>query len=74
MPMRRGLLAVVSVFACLLLPAPPAAAAPSLHETVIKSGLAYPWDIAFTPGGRMLVTKRPGASACTRAATGAAPC
>jgi glucose/arabinose dehydrogenase len=45
----------------MVLPAPPAAAAvPDLGTRVIRSGLDYPWDIAFTPGGRMLVTERPG--------------
>lgn len=42
------------------MPAPASAAAPALSSRIIRSGLDYPWDIAFTPGGRMLVTERPG--------------
>lgn len=58
--MRRRLipLAVALIFA--VLPAPPAAAAPMLGASTVQSGLAYPWDLAFTPNGRMLVTERPG--------------
>lgn len=40
---------------------PPAGVqAVSLTSTTVQSGLTYPWDIAFTPDGRMLVTERPG--------------
>ena len=28
--------------------------------TVIRSGLAHPWDLAFAPDGRMFVTERVG--------------
>lgn len=57
----RRVIAVVTVFATLFLPAPPAAAAaPQLRAATVRSGLVYPWDIAFAPGGRMLVTERPG--------------
>ena len=43
-------------------PAPSAAAAfvPRLTDQVIQSGLVTPWDLAFTPDGRMLVTERRG--------------
>jgi glucose/arabinose dehydrogenase len=42
------------------LPAPAAAAAPSLRSSVIQDGLQYPWDVDFAPGGQMFVTERPG--------------
>lgn len=57
----RRIVAVVTVLASLLLPAPPAAAdAPQLRAAVIRDGLMNPWDIAFAPDGKMLVTERPG--------------
>ena len=31
-----------------------------VETTVIQDGLAWPWDLAFTPDGRMFVTERPG--------------
>jgi glucose/arabinose dehydrogenase len=37
-----------------------AAAAPTLTDTVIQSGLSIPWDLAFAPDGRMFVTIRSG--------------
>lgn len=43
-----------------LLPQAALAAAPTLTTSVVKSGLAYPWDIGFLPDGQMLVTERPG--------------
>lgn len=33
---------------------------PALTETVIRTGLRIPWDLAFAPDGRMLVTERVG--------------
>lgn len=33
---------------------------PSLETAVIQAGLAIPWDLDFTPDGRMVVTERPG--------------
>lgn len=33
---------------------------PRLTDTVIQSGLAVPWDLAFAPDGRMFVTERTG--------------
>lgn len=57
----RRLVAAFIVFAATTLPGPhAAAAAPTLGTRVIRAGLSYPWDIAFTPGGKMLVTERPG--------------
>ena len=34
--------------------------APVLVDTVIQSGLSVPWDIAFSPDGRMFMTERMG--------------
>ena len=57
--MRRTV-ALLTLLSCLLLPAPPAAAAaPSLDTTTIRSGLDHPWDVAFADG-RMLVSERAG--------------
>src|SRR5256714_64867 len=38
----------------------PAGTVPRLVATVIRSGLANPWDLAFAPDGRMFVTERVG--------------
>ena len=38
----------------------PAGSVPRLVATVIRSGLANPWDLAFAPDGRMFVTERVG--------------
>ena len=35
-------------------------AAPPLHAESVAQGLAHPWAVAFLPGGRFLVTERPG--------------
>jgi len=37
-----------------------AGAVPRLVATVVRSGLAIPWDLAFAPDGRMFVTERVG--------------
>ena len=59
--MVRRLLVILTLLAATVLPAPPAlAVAPSLGTKTIRSGLNFPWDIAFSPGGKMLVTERPG--------------
>lgn len=60
--MRLRRLSSVTALAALLfaLPAPAAAATPSLGVSVVQSGLVNPWDLAFTPDGKMLVTERPG--------------
>ena len=41
-------------------PALATAADPTLTSAVVQDGLAFPWDVAFTPDGEMLVTERPG--------------
>jgi glucose/arabinose dehydrogenase len=38
----------------------PAGTVPRLTTTVVRSGLAIPWDLAFAPDGRMFVTERVG--------------
>ncbi len=38
----------------------PAASGPAVQAVPIASGLEYPWALAFLPGGRYLVTERPG--------------
>src|SRR6266550_1137953 len=38
----------------------PAGTVPRLVPTIIRSGLAIPWDLAFAPDGRMFVTERVG--------------
>ena len=43
-----------------LLPTPVLAAPPTLTARVVQDGLVNPWDIAFAPSGRMIVTERPG--------------
>lgn len=55
-------LAVVTSLSLLggLSPASVLAAAPVLRPRVVQSGLVNPWDVAFAPGGQMLVTERPG--------------
>jgi glucose/arabinose dehydrogenase len=37
-----------------------AGAVPRLTATVVRSGLAIPWDLAFAPDGRIFVTERVG--------------
>src|SRR3989442_14351366 len=46
--------------ASVLVPSP-TRSAPGMTETVVQSGLTVPWDIAFAPDGRLVVTERPGA-------------
>ena len=47
------------VFLLITVP-PPAGSVPRLTATVVHSGLAIPWDLAFAPDGRMFVTERVG--------------
>lgn len=53
-------LVMTALFLGGLLPAVAAAGGPTLNSEVIQSGLSYPWDMAFTPDGKMLVTERGG--------------
>jgi glucose/arabinose dehydrogenase len=43
-----------------LLPTPVLGANPVIRGVVVQTGLVNPWDIAFLPGGQMIVTERPG--------------
>lgn len=56
----RRLVAIVTAFASLLLPTPAAADTPRLDTSTVRRGLEIPWDIAFAPDGKMLVSERPG--------------
>ena len=47
------------VFLTITVPLPPGSV-PRLTATVVRSGLAIPWDLAFAPDGRMFVTERVG--------------
>src|SRR2546426_493928 len=47
------------VFLVITVPLPPGSV-PRLTATVVRSGLAIPWDLAFAPDGRMFVTERVG--------------
>lgn len=59
-PGRAVVLALLIALVGGAVPAPAAAAAPTLSSAVVQDGLAFPWDVAFTPDGEMLVTERPG--------------
>jgi glucose/arabinose dehydrogenase len=39
---------------------PAGAAPPRLAARTVQGGLSIPWDVAFAPGGQMLVSERPG--------------
>ena len=47
------------VFLIITVPLPPGTV-PHLVPTVVRPGLAIPWDLAFAPDGRMFVTERVG--------------
>jgi glucose/arabinose dehydrogenase len=57
---RLATLATLVLSLGMLLPTPAMAATPSLTASVVQDGLVIPWDVAFAPGGQMLVTERPG--------------
>ena len=74
MPRRRLLIALVCAAALLGAALAPAAAAPGpsprLAVSTVLSGLNRPWDLAFTPGGGMLFSERPGPVKFRVASTG----
>ena len=51
---------VLSLLLTAALPQTVEAVSPRLRASVVQSGLVNPWDVGFTPGGRMFVTERPG--------------
>ena len=62
-------LCAVALVACTTSDGSPTPAAPetpqatpsrALDVTVLQEGLSFPWDIAFAPDGRMVVSERPG--------------
>ena len=55
----RLCLLVAAMMAALIAPAA-CAAPPVLTATVIQTGLSRPWDVAFLPDGRMVVSERRG--------------
>jgi glucose/arabinose dehydrogenase len=57
---RVSLLGLALVALASLFPATAAAGEPTLTSEVIQTGLSYPWDVDFTPDGKMLVTERGG--------------
>ncbi|HEX6655496.1 MAG TPA: PQQ-dependent sugar dehydrogenase [Candidatus Limnocylindria bacterium] len=58
---RLVMLAAVALTFSILLPGTAVAVTPpSLVGRVVQNGLVIPWDIAFAPGGQMIVTERPG--------------
>jgi glucose/arabinose dehydrogenase len=59
-PSRSALLVAAVLTGAALLPACEAPRAPTLTVSTVLSGLHRPWDLAFTPGGGMLFTERPG--------------
>jgi aldose sugar dehydrogenase len=67
-PLRIGLALVVALTGAAVsgasgAPATPAAIgdpAPAISVSTVLSGLHRPWDLAFTPGGGMLFSERPG--------------
>ena len=54
------LTAVALTFSILLPGTAVAVTPPALVGRVVQDGLVIPWDIAFAPGGQMIVTERPG--------------
>jgi glucose/arabinose dehydrogenase len=59
--LRPGVLIASAVLTLsALVPAPAAAAIPTLNAIRVQDGLVIPWDLAFAPTGQMIVTERPG--------------
>jgi len=71
--MKRWCLAAVAValLSTVVSPASAATTRPSIDVTVVRSGLAIPWDLAFLPDGSMLYTERSLKRLTLRTPTGA---
>jgi glucose/arabinose dehydrogenase len=60
-PSRRLIVAIaIVVVLSVITPGAGLAAVPSPSATPVQNGLVIPWDLAFSPDGRMFVTERPG--------------
>lgn len=57
---RMSLLIALALVVSAALPAPTLGANPVLRGVVVQTGLVNPWDLAFLPDGKMIVTERPG--------------
>jgi glucose/arabinose dehydrogenase len=58
--MRRAAAVALALAVAGAVAAGPAGAAGKVRVRTVATGLEIPWDIAFLPGGRALVTERPG--------------
>lgn len=55
-----GAVAIATVALALAAPAGASAAVPGVRVSTVARGLEIPWELAFLPDGRALVTERPG--------------
>jgi len=57
---RIAALAFAAINSLVGVPNVAVAGEPTIGTAVVQQGLVIPWDVAFTPDGRMLITERPG--------------
>lgn len=57
---RRAAAAIATIAVALAAPAGASAAARDMRVSTVARGLEIPWELAFLPDGRALVTERPG--------------